>query len=90
MMTRLVEDWDRQKCQEEEEVYRRLEDSELQQCAASVKQVADDKDNQGQVIMYSSNMTEHATKFKKKMFVDEPVQTETKLKRLSKPTSVDA
>ena len=42
MMTRLIEDWGSEKCQEEEETFNGLEEAELQLCAASVMQMTDD------------------------------------------------
>jgi hypothetical protein len=81
IMRRLIEDWDLQKPQEEDEAYRKLADSEVQQWTVSVKQVADERDNQGQVVMDSSRVAELATKFEMKKLEDEPAKTETKLTR---------
>ena len=46
-----------------------------------MEQVADERDNQGQVVMDSSRVAEHATKFEMKKLEDEPAKTETKLTR---------
>ena len=81
IMTRLIEDWDLQKPQEEDEAYRKLAESEVQQWTVSVEKVADERDNQGQVVMDSSRVAEHATKFEMKKLEDEPAKTETKLTR---------
>ena len=94
MMTRLVEDWGREKCQEEEETFKKLEAAELQLCAAS-ELMTDVKDIQGQVVMNSSRMQEQATKFKMKKSLEEDnfnfkfnfnFKKETELTRPSRPT----
>ena len=79
----MVEDWDRQKCKKEEEIFNRLEEAELQLCAASVMKMTAEEDNQGQVIMNSGRMPELATKFKTKKLEENPFKTETELNRPS-------
>ena len=69
----MIEDWDLQKPQEEDEAYRKLAESEVQQWTVSV---ADERDNQGKVVMDSSRVAEHATKFEMKKLEDEPAKTE--------------
>jgi hypothetical protein len=81
IMTRLIEDWDLQKPQEEDEAYRKLAESEVQQWTVSGEQVADERDNQGKVVIGSSRVAEHATKFEMKKLEDEPAKTETKWTR---------
>ena len=79
IMSRMIEDWDSRKSQEDEEAYRRLEEEELKQYAVSGKQVADNRDKQWRVVMHSSNMAEHATKFEMKKYKNDRVQTVTSL-----------
>ena len=58
----------------------------MQLCAASVMQMTDEKDIQGQVLMNSSGMPEHATKFKMKKLEEDHFKTETELTRTSRLT----
>ena len=46
MMTRLVEDWERKKHQEEEEVFKKLKETEKKICAAVVMEMTPADDSQ--------------------------------------------
>ena len=61
MMTRLVEDWERKKHQEEEEVFKKLKETEKKICAAVVMEMTPSDDSQVQLTMCSSSRPETAT-----------------------------
>ena len=55
MMTRLVEDWEREKHQEEEEVFKKLKETEKKICAAVVMEMTPADDSLVQLTMCSSS-----------------------------------
>ena len=74
MMSRLIDDWDLQKKEEEARTYKNLQEQKLQQWNGNEGQVRDEWDNQGQVVMLGTTVTEHVTNFEQKMLEDENVQ----------------
>ena len=79
IMSRLIEDWDLQKQEEEDKTYKNLLRLEVQQWNEIVGQLADERDNQGQVVMKATGVTEHDTKFEQKKLEDENLQQEQNL-----------
>ena len=74
MMSRLIDGWDLQKKEEEARTYKNFQEQKLQQWNGNEGQVRDEWDNQGQVVMLATTVTEHVTNFEQKMLEEENLQ----------------